>query len=803
MYTYDEVFQATLEYFNGDELATNVFFKYALKDKNGNYYEKTPDDMHKRLAKEFARIEKKFGGKNQLGEQKIYEHFKDFKYIVPQGSPMYGVGNNFQNVSLSNCFVIDSPSDNMSGIVNSGRDLANISKRRGGVGIDISTLRPDGAHVSNSAGTSSGAWSFGDFYSNIARMVGQSGRRAALILTLDVKHPDVEKFITMKKDLTKVTGANISIKISDEFMNAVKDDQDFTLQFPVDSENPIFTRIVKAKELWNLIVETATETAEPGILMWDNILKMLPAECYKDLGYKTVCTNPCSELPLNGGGGSCILISNNLKYFVDNPFTDSASFNFKQFAKTVKVAQRLCDDLVELELEKIQNIINIADTKDEKELFKKIYNTLINGRRTGIGTHGLADALARLQITYASEESMKIVDKIYEILKTNSYQTSVDLAKERGAFPVWNWDLEKDNLFIKSLPQDLQQSIKTHGRRNISNLTLAPTGSVSILSKTSSGMEPVFKNVYMRRRKRNHNEEKKETDFVDKLGDHWEEFEVYHHNVKEWINSNPNKELPNYFIEADKIDWCNKIKMQSFMQRHIDHSISNTINLPKGTSPKLVSRIYMLGWESGLKGVTVYVDGSRDGVLIKKEEKQKEFHYVDAPSRDDELECDIHNVSIKGEKWVILVGLMNNKPYEVFGGLSENIEIPSRYKKGLIIKVTEKKTKPNRYDLKLNGVKVKDIIKIFNNPNYQVHTRMVSLALRHGTKPSFLVEQLLKDPDSDLTSFSKVLARVLKKYIEDGTSVRSGERYCQNCESELIYKEGCVSCMNCGWNRCS
>lgn len=801
MYQSEDVFNESLKYFDGDELATNVFFKYALQDKDSNYYEKTPDEMHRRLSAEFARIEKKFGGPNQLSEEEIYGYFKDFRYICPQGSPMASIGNNYQNTSLSNCNVVKPPSDTMSSIFNTARDMANLYKRRYGVGTDLSNLRPSGAHVSNSAKTSSGAYSFADLYSYITRMIGQKNRRGALMLTMDIKHPDIENFITMKHDLKKVTGANISIKMRDDFMQAVKNDEEYTLQWPINSKKPKIARSIKAKELWQQIINSATKYAEPGIIYWDTIIKYLPAECYADVGFKHYSTNPCGELPLSED--SCRLISQNLKHLVGNPFTKDSFFDFNKWREVITVSQRLSDDLVELEIEKLNNLIKVADTKDEKQLFIRLKKACIEGRRTGLGTHGLADALARLGLDYDSDEALGVIDKIYNTLKVTSYKTSVELAKERGVFPVWDWEKEKNNAFIKSLPKKLRDEISKFGRRNISNLTNAPTGSVSILSQTSSGLEPVFKNKYMRRRKKNHDDEAYDTDFVDQMGDRWEEFSVFHHNAREWMELNPNKELPNYFVESDQIDWMRRVEIQAIMTKSIDHSISSTINLPKGTLPSVVGDLYMMAWESGCKGLTVYVDGSRGGVLIKQDQDKGKLKHIDAPKRPEALECDIHSASVRGEKWIILIGLMDEKPYEVFGGLSENVEIPPKYKSGIIIKASSNKTTANRYDLKLNGLKINNITRMFDNPLYQVHTRMVSLGLRHGVRPNFLVEQLLKDPDNDLTSFSKVLARVLKKYIEDGTKVTS-DKICPSCKSEsLLYQEGCKMCKNCGYSACS
>jgi len=803
MYKEEEVGAATLDYFSGDELAKNVFMtKYCLKDKDGNLLEKTPDDMHQRLASEFARIEEKFGG-NSLSKEEIYGLLKDFKYVVPQGSPMMGMGNNHVNVSLSNCVVVDSPSDTVSSIMDAGKELANLFKRRCGVGLDISELRPENAIVNNAAGTTTGAWSFADFYSYVCRMVGQNGRRGALMISMDVRHPDIEQFVEMKHNLTKVTGANVSVKISDRFMNAVENKQSFTLHFPVGSENPTHTKEIEAGELWNKIVESATKTAEPGLLMWDNIINNLPAHSYKKEGFQTLTTNPCGEIPLSAYD-SCRLISVNLKHLVKKPFTKQAYFDFDELEKVASAAMRLSDDLVELEIEKLENIINICDTPDEKALWEKLLKACKNGRRTGLGTHGLADAIARLQTSYDSKPAYKMIHGIYETLRNTAYSESVELAKERGAFPVFNWGKEKNNNFIQKLPKDIIEKIKKFGRRNISILTNAPTGSVSIMSQTSSGLEPVFRNSYTRRRKISHNEQHVECDFVDELGDKWMEYEVFHHNVQEWLDINKGEEIPNFFTTSDQIDWKKRVEIQAAIQQSIDHSISSTINLPKGTDPSIVGELYLLGWKLGLKGITVYVDDSRSGVLITKT-KESTFPQNGAPKRPNELPCAIHHTTIQGEKWVILVGLLHGKPYEVMGGLSNLIEIPKKYSDGILVK-NGFKTKDSRYDLKFgdNGdeVIIRDIVKIFDNANNSAFTRMISLGLRHGARPSFLVEQLYKDRDSDMFSFSKCIARILKNYIQNGERV-NGDKVCHSCgEEDMIYQDGCVTCQKCGYAKC-
>jgi len=801
MYTREQVNKASLQYFNGDELAANVFTtKYALKDNAGSYVELTPNDLHRRLAKEFARIEARYGGESALSEDKIYSYIKDFKYIVPQGSPMFGIGNNFVNASLSNCVVVASPDDNVSSIVDSGKHLANLFKRRCGVGLDISNLRPEGMSVNNSAGTTTGAWSFADFYSYVCRMIGQNGRRGALMISIDVRHPDVDKFAKMKNDLTKVTGANISIRISDDFMEAVEQDADFTLKFPVDSATPSYSKTIRARELWRTIVDSATRTAEPGLLMWGNIEKFLPAESYKDVGFKTLTTNPCGEIPLSAYD-SCRLISINLKSFVTDPFTTEAKFDYVKLGHVTFDAMRMCDDLIDLELEKLQTIIDNSNTDDERELWTNLYNACKNGRRTGLGTHGLADALACMGLAYDSAEALAVINDIYSTIKESAYTESCLLAKERGSFPVFDWEKEKDNAFIKSLPLHVLNLIKVHGRRNISILTNAPTGSVSIMSQTSSGLEPVFRNFYIRRRKLSHNEQDQVAAFVDTVGDRWAEYRVYHHNVQEYLTTKETDQIPAFFTESDKIDWKRRVEIQGVIQKHIDHSISSTINLPKGTSADTVAELYQLGWKLGLKGITVYVDGSRDGVLIT-ETKKETFPQHDSPKRPSEVECDIHNVSVKGEKWTILVGLLDGKPYEVIGGANKIVDLPRTAKKGKLIKTTLSKTQA-RYDLVVDELTVKDVVKVFDNANYSAFTRLLSLSLRHGAKINYIVEQLQKDESSDMFSFARVISRVLKQYVPDGTKA-TGQKTCDECSSkDLIYQDGCVSCTTCGWSKCS
>ena len=807
MYSQEQVREATLEYFSGDELATNVFMtKYCLKDKKGSYVEKTPDDMHRRLAKEFARMEDKFITRksNHLTEEEIYRYLQDFKYIVPQGSPMMGIGNDYVNVSLSNCVVVDNPQDSVSSIMDAGKDLANLFKRRCGVGLDISDLRPEGAPVNNSARTTTGAWSFADFYSYVCRMIGQNGRRGALMISMDVRHPDIEEFVKMKQDLTKVTGANVSVKISDTFMQAVENKDTFTLQFPVDSEEPEYTMDIDAASLWATIIASATLTAEPGLLMWDNITKNLPAHCYA--AFQTKTTNPCGEIPLSAYD-SCRLISLNLKSLVKNSFEKNADFDFNKLKNVAAIGMRLSDDLVELELEKLRTIRRVADTEDEKVLWKKLYDAASNGRRTGLGTHGLADALACMNLAYDSPEALEIIEKIYQTLRDAAYEESVYLAQERGAFPAFDWSVEENNEFIQRLPDALKQLIAQHGRRNISILTNAPTGSVSIMSQTSSGLEPVFRNSYTRRRKLSHDEQHLDADHVDDLGDRWLEYKVFHHNAQAWLDWHPFEEagaLPAFFVESDSINWKQRLAVQAAIQQSIDHSISSTINLPRGTDPALVGDLYMEGWRQGLKGITVYVEGSRSGVLVSEPVTEKEFPQHTAPKRPVELPCNIHHTTIQGEKWVVMVGLMEDRPYEVMGGLAQYIEIPRDKAEGTLIK-HPRKTMNSIYDLHIgtNGdtVIVKDLVKVFDNPNQSGFTRMISLGLRHGANIQYVVEQLQKDRDSDMFSFAKCIARILKNYIPDGQTAT--EKTCGECGTEgLVYVEGCITCRNCGFAKC-
>ncbi len=819
-YTYSQVLEASTKYFNNNELAAKVFVdKYALRDNHGNFLELTPDDMHDRLAREFARIDHEKYDQNFDERFSIYrDALNKFARICPQGSPMSAIGNHYQIMSASNCVVIESPNDSIDGIIETGKNIAQLYKRRCGVGLDLSTLRPDGTPVNNAARTTTGAWSFADFYSYITRMIGQSSRRGALMLTLDIHHPDAMKFSTMKHDKTKVTGANVSLKLSNEFLNAVENNTEYEQRWPIDGEAKIVKHI-SANHVWETIIKSATETAEPGLIMWDNMTNELPAHCYPE--FKTISVNPCAEIALSKFD-SCRLISINLTGYVRNAFQNNAYFDFDSFAIDVSIAQQMADNLVDLEIELIKNIQKSCDIH-EKNLWQQLLNAGVNGRRTGTGTHGLADTLAQLCIRYDSDKAMDTVDKIYNTLRDTAYDTSVELAKQRGPFKVYDWDKEQSCPFIERLPQKIKNKMKKYGRRNISLLTQAPTGSVSILSKVgefseynvSSGVEPVFRNFYTRRKKINHDDEKGRVDFVDIVGDKWQEFKVFHSNIKNYLKYNLLKddcELPDYFITSDQINWLKRIELQSIEQKYIDHSISSTINLPKGTSANIVGKLYLEAWKKGLKGVTIYVDGSRDGVLISETNKQSSERPDNicsalAPKRPDKLRCNIKKVKIDGEPWTLFVGLYNSRPYEIFGGLSKYVDIPNKYKLGEISK-NGKVDGVSTYNLVLgegeDQMIIKDVANVFENANFGAFTRTISLALRHGVPVQYIVEQLQKDKYSDMASFSKVIGRVLKNYIIDGTKSTS-DKTCPSCKSEnsIIYQEGCLTCSNCSYSKCN
>ncbi len=832
MHSYEQAFEASLEYFKQDKLAANVFVsKYALQDSEGQWIELSPDDMHKRLAREFSRIESKY--KNPMSEDDIYNLLKDFKYIVPQGSPMSGIGNEIKIQSLSNCFVIEPPYDSYGGILKTDQEQVQIMKRRGGVGFDISSIRPKGLITSNAAKTTDGIEVFMDRFSNSCREVAQGGRRGALMLTISVEHPQIRDFIKIKRNLNRVTGANISIRLTDKFMKAVQGGEKFKLQWPVECEDPKIVEWIDSTTLWHEIIESAHASAEPGLLFWDTAKKMTPSDIYEKEGFGSVSTNPCGEIILSPYD-SCRLMLVNLTSFVEDPWGTNSSFDYGHFAKVVQKAQRLMDDMIDLEIEQIDKIISkIKDDPEpsevkaiEVQLWEKIRNAAKSGRRTGLGITGLGDTLAMLSIKYGSKESIETTEEIYKWLSLNSYESSIQLAKERGAFPVWELEKEIDHPFIKQVISELLpmrvEDYKRYGRRNIANTTTAPAGSVSVLTQTTSGIEPVFMLHYTRRKKLTENDVDAKIDFIDDNGDKWTEFTVYHHAFKRWVDSLHGPDVPEGFTDeklvelspfngstANEINWLNKVKMQAAAQKWVCHAISNTTNLPSDVDIETVKKVYMKGWETGCKGITVYRDGCRSGVLVSSEKLDSkdddEFKDHHAKRRPEVLDCEIHQANIKGEAWTILVGLMNGRPYEIIGGLSEYVEIPKKYKYGKIRR-RPRKSVASKYDLIIgkNGdeLVIRDIITVFDNPNHSSFTRTISLALRHGAPIQYVVEQLQKDKDADLFSFSKVIARCLKKHIKDGTV--GGDKYCENCgaEDSLSYQEGCITCTSCGYSKC-
>jgi ribonucleoside-diphosphate reductase alpha chain len=818
MITFDEALKASTEYFDGDVLASSVFVsKYALVDLEGNLQETSPDDMHRRLAREFARVESNYP--NALSEEEIHQLFSSWE-VVPQGSPMSGVGNPYQIQSLSNCFVIDSPEDSYAGILHTDQEQVQIMKRRGGVGFDVSKIRPRGMATSNAARTTDGLGIFMERFSNSTREVAQGGRRGALMITCDIRAIEIETLINIKRDLTKVTGANLSIRLNDEFMNAVKNDDEFQLQWPVDSDDPKITKTVRATELWDQIIDSAHSMAEPGVLFWDTITRRSLADIYSGKGFKTMSTNPCSELPLCPYD-SCRLMVMNLSKFVQKPFTEHARFNFDRFALSTQAAQRLMDDLCDLENEQVDKIIAKVKSDPEPEsvkrieleLWQKIKRQTSLGRRTGLGITAMGDVIAMMGMTYGSNESIEFIEEVYRQLAINSHKSSCILAGERGTFPIFDAALEADNDYLEqilSADDELRELYNAHGRRNIANTTVAPGGSLSTLTQTTSGIEPAFMLKYTRRRKITHSENVA-ADFIDGMGDQWVEYDVYHHGIKQWMETTGNSDIrdsPYHNSTAPELSWQQRVKIQSVAQKWVDHGISSTANLPADASKETVREAYESAWESGCKGFTVYRDGSRSGVLIDKSKETATSHFKShsAPRRPNILECDIHHASIQGEQWTILVGLMEGRPYELLGGLSEFVTIPAKYKKGKIIK-HPRKTMNSIYDLHFgengNEVIIKNIVRVFDNPNYASFTRVISLGLRHGSPINFMVEQLQKDKDAEMFSFSKVIARTLKKYIMDGT--RSSEKTCGNCGSEgtMIFQEGCVSCTACANSQCS
>ena len=840
IYSYDEAYEESLRYFQGDELAARVWVnKYAVKDSFGNIYEKSPEDMHWRIANEVARIEAKYP--NALSSEELFELLDHFKYIVPQGSPMTGIGNNYQVASLSNCFVIgvDGEADSYGAIFKIDEEQVQLMKRRGGVGHDLSHIRPKGSPVKNSALTSTGLVPFMERYSNSTREVAQDGRRGALMLSVSIKHPDSEAFIDAKMTEGKVTGANVSVKLDDAFMQAAVEGKTYTQQYPIDAAKPAFQKEINATDLWKKIVHNAWKSAEPGVLFWDTILKESVPDCYADLGYRTVSTNPCGEIPLCPYD-SCRLLAINLYSYVVNPFKPDAYFDFDLFKKHVALAQRIMDDIIDLELEKIERIMAKIDADPENEdvkhtesvLWQKIYKKSGQGRRTGVGITAEGDMLAALGLRYGTEEATEFSEKVHREVALNAYRSSVVMAKERGAFEVYDSEREKNNPFINRLREadpQLYEDMKKYGRRNIACLTIAPTGTTSLMTQTTSGIEPVFLPVYKRRRKVNPNDANVHIDFVDETGDAFEEYIVFHPKFVTWMEAqghNPAKRYtqdevdtlvaksPYYKATSNDVDWLMKVKMQGRIQKWVDHSISVTINLPNDVDEDLVNRLYVEAWKSGCKGCTVYRDGSRSGVLIStKNDKKEELPPCKPPTvvetRPAVLDADVVRFQNNKEKWVAFVGLLDGHPYEIFTGLQdddEGIILPKNVSTGHIIKrVDEHGNK--RYDFQFENkrgykVTIEGLSEKFNK-EYWNYAKLISGVLRYRMP----IEQVIKlvgslQLDSEnINTWKNGVERALKKYVQDGTEAKG--KKCPNCGNEtLVYQEGCLICKTCGASRC-
>ena len=850
-YTYDEAYKASLEYFAGDELAARVWVsKYAMKDSFGNIYEQSPEDMHWRLAREIARIENKYP--NPMSEREVFDLLDHFRYIIPAGSPMTGIGNDHQIASLSNCFVIgiEGDGDSYGAIMRLDEEQVQLMKRRGGVGHDLSQIRPKGSPVANSALTSTGLIPFMERYSNSTREVAQDGRRGALMLSVSIKHPDSEAFIDAKMTEGKVTGANVSVKIDDEFMQAAVEDKPYTQQFPIDSDNPIVKKDISAKQLWEKIVHNAWKSAEPGVLFWDTILRESIPDCYADLGFQTVSTNPCGEIPLCPYD-SCRLLAINLYAYIKNPFTPEASFDFDLFKEHVAKAQRIMDDIVDLELEKIDLIMDKIshdpqsdDIKHaEYHLWEKIKDKSSKGRRTGVGITAEGDMLAAMGLRYGTEEATTFSVDVHRTLALTAYASSVKMAQERGAFAIFDAEREKNNPFllrIKEADPQLYSDIMTYGRRNIACLTIAPTGTTSLMTQTTSGIEPVLMPVYKRRRKVNPNDADVHVDFVDEVGDSFEEYIVYHKKFLEWMRVNgidtekryTQEEIdelvarsPYYKATANDVDWLMKVRMQGAIQKWVDHSISVTVNLPNNVDEALVNRLYVEAWRSGCKGCTIYRDGSRSGVMIAVSKKDKKKKAAAQPANDKvtalanvlavtetrprELECDVVRFQNNREKWVAFVGLLDGYPYEIFTGLQddeEGIALPKTITKGRIIKqVNPDGTK--RYDFQFENKRgykttVEGLSEKFN-PEYWNYAKLISGVLRYRMPIDHVIKLVgsLQLNDQSINTWKNGVERALKKYIVDGTAAKG--QVCPVCGQEtLVYQEGCLICKNCGASRC-
>ena len=839
VYSYDEAFEQTLKYFNGDELAARVWVnKYAMKDSYGNIYEQTPTDMHWRIANEIARIENKY--ENPLTAQEIFDLLDHFRYIIPAGSPMTGIGNTNQIASLSNCFVIglDGNADSYGGIIRIDEEQVQLMKRRGGVGHDLSHIRPKGSPVKNSALTSTGLVPFMERYSNSTREVAQDGRRGALMLSVSIKHPDAESFIDAKMTEGKVTGANVSVKIDDAFMEAAIEDKPYRQQYPIDSNNPIVSKNISAHDLWKKIVHNAWKSAEPGVLFWDTIIRESVPDCYADLGFRTVSTNPCGEIPLCPYD-SCRLLAINLYSYVVNPFTPEAYFDFDLFRKHVRIAMRMMDDIIDLELEKIEQIIEKIDSDPESEevkgaerhLWEKIYKKSGMGRRTGVGITAEGDMLAAMGLRYGTQEATDFAVEVQKTVALQAYGSSVQMAKERGAFEIFDEKREKNNPFIlriKEADPQLYEDMKTFGRRNIACLTIAPTGTTSLMTQTTSGIEPVFLPVYKRRRKVNPNDPEVRIDFIDETGDAFEEYIVYHHKFLTWMKINGYDTQKNYTQEeinelvakspyykatANDVDWLMKVRMQGAIQKWVDHSISVTVNLPNNVDEELVNKLYVEAWRSGCKGCTIYRDGSRSGVMVSVKENKKEEMPCKRPevteTRPQVLDCDVVRFQNNKEKWVAFVGLLDGHPYEIFTGLQdddEGIVLPKSVIKGRIIKnVNEDGTK--RYDFQFENKKgykttVEGLSEKFNK-EYWNYAKLISGVLRYRMPLDHVIKLVssLQLESESINTWKNGVERALKKYITDGTEAK-GQK-CPNCGHEtLVYQEGCLICKHCGASRC-
>ncbi len=834
-YSFDDILAASTEYFEGDSLAAGVWAnKYALKDSYGNIFEKTPDEMHRRIAREIARIEQNYP--HPLTEDEIYQVLRKFKYIIPAGSPMAGIGNKHQVSSLSNCFVIgnEGSSDSYGGIMKIDQEQVQLMKRRGGVGHDLTHIRPKGSPVKNTALTSTGVVPFMERYSNSTREVAQDGRRGALMLSIGIKHPDAENFIDAKMEQGKVTGANISIKLDDEFMQAVKNGTSYIQQYPVDAAEPKVKKEIDARKLWHKIVHNAWASAEPGILFWDTVIRESIADCYADEGFRTVSTNPCGEIPLCPYD-SCRLLAINLYSYVENPFTEKAYFNGDLFSKHVHIAHRMMDDIVDLEVEKIDAILAKINADPESEeikyterrLWEKIREKSLQGRRTGIGITAEGDMLAALGFRYGTEDAINFSVQVHRLLALEVYSSSVKLAEERGSFPLYDPEREKNNPFIlrikENAPNLYEKMIHT-GRRNISMLTIAPTGSVSICTQTTSGIEPVFMVSYKRRRKVNPSDQNVTVSFVDEMGDAWEEYNVFHPKFETWLkiqgyNVEEVKELPDeqlqeiikkspyYKATSADIDWVNKVKMQGRIQKWVDHSISVTVNIPENIPEEMVSDIYMTAWESGCKGMTIYREGSRAGVLVSNDKKKENvFKETSAPPRPKILAADVLRFQNNYEKWVAVVGILDGRPYEIFTGKADDFYLPPAIEKGWVIK-NKVKGEHSRYDFQFEDkqgykITVEGLSRSFDR-TYWNYARLISGLLRHGMPLAYVVNLVgnLNVEEDNINTWKNGVVRALKRYIQDNEKIKG--KICPECgEEALVYQDGCLTCSACGYSKC-